>query len=98
MQKAHLPADVFFQALTIKAIKQEEDHPHNIHAIASEDWRAPIFTYLTETFGARIQTRDRKNEFQNQVVYTRIWEEEYGNSKLPRLCHQGIDYIKVDIS
>jgi ribonuclease HI len=49
-QKAPLPADMFFQALTIKAIKEEEDHPHSIHAIASEDWRAPIFAYLTGTF------------------------------------------------
>ena len=30
-------------------------------------------------------------------VYTKIWEEERGNSKLPILCHQGIDYIRIDI-
>ena len=24
-------------------------------------------------------------------VYTKIWKEERGNSKLPRLCYQGID-------
>lgn len=41
---------MFFQALTIKAIREEEDHPHSIHAIASEDWHAPIFAYLTGTF------------------------------------------------
>ena len=31
-------------------------------------------------------------------VYTKIWEEERGNSKLPRLSHQGIDCIMTDIS
>ena len=31
-------------------------------------------------------------------VYTKIWEEERGNSKLPRLCHQEIDRIRIDIS
>ena len=31
-------------------------------------------------------------------VYTKIWEEERGNSKLPRLCHQGIDCIRIDIN
>lgn len=36
-QKAPLPADVFYQALTIKAIREEEDHLHSIHAIASDD-------------------------------------------------------------
>ena len=33
-----------------------------------------------------------------EAVYTKIWEKEHGNSKLPRLCHQGIDCIRVDIS
>ena len=31
-------------------------------------------------------------------VYTKIWEEERGNSKIPRLCHQGIDCRTTDIS
>ena len=31
-------------------------------------------------------------------VYTKIWEEERENSKLPRWCHQGIDCIRIDIS
>ena len=30
-------------------------------------------------------------------VYTKIWEE-HGNSKLPRLYHQGIDCKRIDIS
>ena len=41
---------MFYQALTIKAIKEEEDHPLSIHDITSNDWRAPIFAYLTGTF------------------------------------------------
>ena len=36
-QKVPLLADVFYQALTIKAIKEEEDHPLSIHAISSDD-------------------------------------------------------------
>jgi len=31
-------------------------------------------------------------------IYTKIWKEERRNSKLPRLCHQEIDYIWIDIS
>ena len=31
-------------------------------------------------------------------VYTKIWEEERENSNLLRLCHQGIDCIRIDIS
>jgi len=44
---------VFYQALTIKAIKEEEDHPLSVHAISSDHWRAPIFTYLTGTYETR---------------------------------------------
>ena len=33
-QNAPMPPDVFFQVLTIKAVKQEEDHPAALHAIA----------------------------------------------------------------
>jgi len=61
-QKAPLPADVFYQALSIKAIKEEEDHPVNIHSISSDDWRAPIFTYLTGTYEPRSKHEiERKN-------------------------------------
>ena len=31
-------------------------------------------------------------------VYNKIWGEERRNTKLPRLCHQGIDCIRIDIS
>ena len=31
-------------------------------------------------------------------VYTKILEEEHGNSKLLGLCHQGIDYMRIGIS
>ena len=48
-QNAPMPLDVFFQVLTIKAVKQEEDGPAELCAIASEDWRSPIFAYLNET-------------------------------------------------
>ena len=48
-QNAPMPPDVFFQVLTIKAVKQEEEHPVELHAITSEDWRSPIFAYLNET-------------------------------------------------
>lgn len=45
-----MPPDVFFQTLSIKAIKEEEDTSLVIHAIASEDWRAPIFAFLRGTY------------------------------------------------
>ena len=31
-------------------------------------------------------------------VYTKIWEEERVNSKLPELCHQGIDWMRIGIN
>ena len=31
-------------------------------------------------------------------VYTKIWEEERRNSKLPELCHQEIYWMKIGIS
>jgi hypothetical protein len=36
-QNLPLPADVFAQALTIKAIKEEEDHPVVVHVISGEN-------------------------------------------------------------
>lgn len=45
-----LPVDVFYQLLSIKAIKEEEDRPVDIHSIASDDWRTPIFAFLQGTF------------------------------------------------
>ena len=46
-QNSSLPADVFFQNLTAKAIKEEEEKPQTVHTILSEDWRAPIFASLS---------------------------------------------------
>ena len=41
----------------------------------------------------RVETEDIKieSDLTYEDVYTKIWKEERGNSKLPRLCHQGID-------
>ena len=36
-QKAPMPADVFYQELTVKAIREEEERPSVMHAIASKD-------------------------------------------------------------
>ena len=36
-QNLPLPPDVFSQALTINAIKEEEEHPVVVHVIAGED-------------------------------------------------------------
>ena len=36
-QNLPLPLDIFAQALTIKAIKEEEDNPATVHAISDED-------------------------------------------------------------
>ena len=49
-QKASMPADVFYQELTIKAIREEEEQPSTVHVIASKDWRSPIFAYLNGTY------------------------------------------------
>jgi len=48
-QNLTLAPDVFVQAITIKAIK-EEDHLATLHVISSEDWRSPIFAFLFGTY------------------------------------------------
>jgi hypothetical protein len=42
-QRAPLPADVFYQELSVKAIREEEERPCSVHTIASEDWRFTHF-------------------------------------------------------
>jgi hypothetical protein len=37
VQKAPLPADVFYQELLVKAIRENEEQPCSVHAIASKD-------------------------------------------------------------
>lgn len=49
-QKTALPADVFFQSLSIKAIREEEDNVSHVLTITSEDWRSPIIAYLNGAF------------------------------------------------
>lgn len=49
-QGSPMPSDVFYQVLSIKAIKEEEDNPSVVHVVLSEDWRAPIFTFLRGTY------------------------------------------------
>ena len=49
-QNLTLPPNVFVQALTIKAIKEEEDHPVALHMISSEDWISPIFAFLSGSY------------------------------------------------
>ena len=52
--------------------------------------------------GEQVNRNFRIKSFLSQnwgaCVYTKIWEEERRNSKLPRLCHKGIDCIRIDIS
>jgi len=36
-QKAPMPADVFYQELSVKAIREEKEWPCSVHAIASKD-------------------------------------------------------------
>ena len=43
-------ADVFYQELTVKAIREEEERLSVVHAITSKDWRSPIFTYLNGAY------------------------------------------------
>ena len=49
-QNFTLPPDVFIQSLTIKAIKEEEDHLVALHTIYSEDWISPIFAFLSGSY------------------------------------------------
>jgi ribonuclease HI len=49
-QNEALPPDVFYQNLTEKAIREEEEKPKTVHAIVSEDWRSPIFAYLNGAY------------------------------------------------
>jgi len=71
-----MPLDVFFQVLTIKAVKQEEEHPVELHAITSEDWRSPIFTYLNGTYEPQSKHEaDRMNSRMKQ--YSIVVEELY---------------------
>ena len=42
--------DVFYQELSVKAIREEKEHPRLVHTIASKDWRSPIFAYLNGTY------------------------------------------------
>ena len=48
-QNLPLPPNVFAQALTIKAIKEEE-HPPAVHVIAGEDLRSPILAFLSGSY------------------------------------------------
>ena len=45
-----LPPGVFFQVLMAKSIKEEEGHSAAVHAITSEDWRSPMFAFLTRSY------------------------------------------------
>lgn len=49
-QNLPLPPNVFFQTLTVKAIKEEEDHPAAVHVISGEDWRSPIIAFLSRSY------------------------------------------------
>ena len=49
-QKAPMLVDVFYQELSVKAIREEKEHPRLVHTIASKDWRSPIFAYLNGTY------------------------------------------------
>ena len=63
-----MPPDVFFQVLTTKSIKEEEDHPVAVHAITSEDWRSPIFAFL-----ARSYAPTTKHEMERMNARTKLY-------------------------
>jgi hypothetical protein len=50
VQKAPMLADVFYQVLSVKAIREEEERPYSVHVIASKDWRSLIFPYPNGTY------------------------------------------------
>jgi serine/threonine protein kinase HipA of HipAB toxin-antitoxin module len=41
-QRAPMPTDVFYQELSVKTIREEEERPRSMHAIASNDWNHPF--------------------------------------------------------
>jgi len=65
-----MPADVFYQELSVKAIREEEEQPSTVHVIASKDWRSPIFTYLNGTSEPHSKHAvDRMNSKTNAEVH-----------------------------
>ena len=63
-----MPPDVFFQVLTAKSIKEQEDHLTVVHAIASEDWRSPIFAFLTGSYAPTT-----KHEMERMNARTKLY-------------------------
>jgi hypothetical protein len=45
-----MPAVIFYQELTIKTIREEEEQLSIVLVITSKDWRSPIFAYLNGTY------------------------------------------------
>jgi hypothetical protein len=69
-QKAPMPADVFYQELLVKAIREEEERPNTVHAIASKGWRSPIFAYLNGTYEPHSKHEtDRMNSRTKKILH-----------------------------
>jgi ribonuclease HI len=75
-QNTSLPQDVFYQILKQASIKAVQVTPREVHIIPSEDWRAPIMTYLhghyepeNEVNDIRIKQRMRNYKIINNQLY-----------------------------
>ena len=69
------------------ALVEAEDLGNNIN---TSHWLLPISNmFCLHNFHCFLQNSISKTL--GYSVYTKIWEEERGNSKLLGLCHQGID-------
>jgi hypothetical protein len=67
-QKAPMPAIIFYQELTIKAIRQEEEQPSTVLVITSKDWRLPIFAYLNGTYQPQSKHEIDRMKFQGAAI------------------------------
>jgi ribonuclease HI len=75
-QNTSLPQDVFFEVLNQASIKTKQEAPREVHIIQSEDWRAPIMTYLhghyeleDEVNEVRMKHRTRNYKIINNQLY-----------------------------
>ena len=85
-----------------KCLFYAQDSSLQLHAYSGFTWasdpidRRSIIGYCIFLVPSPIAWNSKKQA--SVSVYTKIWEEERENSKLPRLCHQGINCIRIDIS
>ena len=96
-QNLPLPPDVFAQALTIKAIKEEEDHPAAVHVITGKDWRSPILAFLSgsyEPLGKHEAKRMKARTRQYSIIGSDQYRSEIAAPLLKCISRQqGLEFL-----